>query len=186
MHPHRPTMHRPLAVLLPTVLALMAAAQAKSVADAAIQEIAAQAVRVGVSTPPVAAARLAALLPKRCAGAAASPPKLAPGHAEATYGSARVLLDDFAGRAMNTVLGAAFEFGQYADLPGAALVRPVPGALGYSVYEARGDLAQTRVWVRGRFVVQIIQRPARDRTAVDACLKATGLAALAALGDPPR
>ncbi|SMB97538.1 hypothetical protein [Deinococcus hopiensis] len=173
---------RPLSALLALTLGT---AHAGYSTDAVVREITAQALKVPTTTPPVAATRLAALLPKRCVRATPSRPRLAQGHAEATYGTTRVLLDDFAGRALNTVMGAAFEFGQYADVRDAALVRPMPGALGYTVFEPRAARAQTRVWVGGRFVVQIIAESAHSRSDVDACLRATGLAGLAALSQTP-
>ncbi|MFB9993864.1 hypothetical protein ACFFLM_18050 [Deinococcus oregonensis] len=178
-----------LHVLLPrplrwTAALLVLASPASAAYDTtpALAEITAQAGRVDLKAPPVAASRLAALLPKRCATQPAAHLKLSQGHAEAQYGSLKVLIDDFAGHALNTVLGAAFEFGLHEHEAGSALVRPVSGALGYSAFTAAAgsqqSLAQTRVWVRGRYVVQILQPGAHSRAQVDACLQATGLAGL--------
>jgi len=178
-----PTAHRPwcrqfvtAATLLATVLG--ATALAGYNADPVIKEITAQALAVNPKTVPLAAGQLATLLPHSCAGAVASNLKQATGHAEAHYAGISVMLDDFGPNAMNTVMGAAQFLGLYEGGRGSVLVRPLSGAVGYSIYQADQRSAQTRVWVRGRYVVQITQMAARSRSEVDACLKAIRLNAL--------
>ncbi|WP_161881058.1 hypothetical protein [Deinococcus alpinitundrae] len=146
--------------------------------EAAIRTVTLQATTLGAQTKPLASSRLAALLPARCAGAAATAPRQAAAHAEAHYGSLQLSLDDFGANAMNTVMGAAQFLGLSAADRQSELVQSISGAVGYTTYDPQRRLAQTRVWLDGRFVVQIIQTSATSHAAVDACLKLIRLSAL--------